>query len=97
MSFKRSFINDDNGFTQKDYMILFVTIIYALIIIPIIISVLLFPDKYDEEILSFLMDITETASSAYAIIVSFFFVTKKTQDILHEIFEFRKNKSNNKV
>jgi hypothetical protein len=87
------FLKDKDGVNQKDYIIVFTTAIYAIIIIFTISMVLLFPQRYSIAILDFILEITRTSSTAYAVIVTFFFASNKTSEIL----KYFKNNSKEKT
>jgi len=78
----KSFLSDKNGLDQKDYVLLFATIIYALVLIPMVYSVLVNPCSYSYDVLNFFIKIIDTASAAYGTIVVFFFGAAKTHDII---------------
>jgi hypothetical protein len=70
----KTFGNDNDGLSAQDYLIIFTSLVYICIIIPIIICVLYNPLKYPQNILTFLLDITETVAWSYGTIVGFFFL-----------------------
>jgi hypothetical protein len=70
----KTFGNDKDGLTAQDYLIIFTSLVYICIIIPIIVCILYTPLKYPQHILTFLLDITETVAWSYGTIVGFFFL-----------------------
>lgn len=69
----RTFFNDGNGFTQRDYLLLFVTIFYGAVVSIILYATLKYPSYFSKDMLDFLHDVIESVSASYSVVIVFYF------------------------